>query len=125
METIISLFQQGGIFMYLILGMGLFGATITVERIIVILFKNRVDSLSLVNQVIEFIKTDNITSAKNLCDQSNAALPQILSAGLEQTDQGLAEVQSGLELKAMSVIPKLEKRVSYLSMIANVATLVC
>ena len=111
--------------MYLILGMGLFGATITVERIIVILFKNRVDSLSLVNQVIEFIKTDNITSAKNLCDQSNAALPQILSAGLEQTDQGLAEVQSGLELKAMSVIPKLEKRVSYLSMIANVATLVC
>lgn len=109
--------------MYLILGMAIFGAAIIIERLIVILIKNRVDSLSLINQLIKYIKEGNITSAKNLCDQSNAALPQIISAGLEQTDQGLPEIQSAIELKAMSVIPRLEKRVGYLSMIANVATL--
>ena len=60
MDTIVSFFQQGGIFMYLILAMGLFGLTITIERIIVIMIKNKVDSLSLVNQVVNHIKEGNI-----------------------------------------------------------------
>ncbi len=124
MDTIVSFFQQGGIFMYLILAMGLFGLTITIERIIVIMIKNKVDSLSLVNQVVNHIKEGNIDSAKMLCDQSKAALPQIISAGLAQSTEGLVEVQDAIELKAMSVIPRLEKRTGYLSMIANVATLV-
>ncbi len=123
MEAIVTFFKQGGWFMYIILGMGLFGVAIIIERMIVIFIKNRVDSISFVNQVIENIQSDNIDGALRLCDRSKAALPQIVRAGLEQSGEGLHEVQNAIELKAMSIIPKLEKRTGYLSMTANVATL--
>ncbi len=116
-------FKQGGWFMYFILGFALLGLGIIIERMIVIMFKNRVDSVGFVNQIVEYIQSDNIDSALRLCDRSKAALPQIIRTGLEQTDLGLQEVQNSIELKAMSVIPKLEKRTGYLSMTANVATL--
>ena len=109
--------------MYLILTMGLIGVAIIIERLVVIMFKNRVDSVSFINQIVDSIQSNKLDYAMNLCDRSKAALPQIIRAGLEQAPQGLPEVQSAIELKAMSAIPKLEKRVSYLSMIANVATL--
>lgn len=109
--------------MYLILGMGLIGVSIIVERIIVIMLKNRVDSSGLINQVLDSIQSGDVGKAISHCDRSGAALPQIIKAGLEQSDEGLPEVQNAIELKAMSVVPKLEKRVGYLSMIANVATL--
>lgn len=116
-------FKQGGWFMYFILGFALLGLGIIIERMIVIMLKNRVDSVGFVNQIVEYIQSDNIDGALRLCDRSKAALPQIIRTGLEQTDQGLQEVQNSIELKAMSVIPKLEKRTGYLSMTANVATL--
>ena len=116
-------FKQGGWFMYFILALALLGLAIIIERMIVIMFKNKVDSVAFVNQIIDYVQSDNIDGALSLCDQSEAALPQIIRSGLEQNDQGLQEIQNSLELKAMSVIPKLEKRTSYLSMVANVATL--
>jgi biopolymer transport protein ExbB/TolQ len=116
-------FKQGGWFMYLILALALLGIAIIIERMIVIMIKNRVDSVGFVNQVVDHINSDNINGAINLCNHSKAALPQIVRTGLENTDQGLTEVQNSIELKAMSVIPKLEKRTGYLSMTANVATL--
>lgn len=109
--------------MYLILALALLGIAIIVERMIVIMFKNRVDSVGFVNQIVDYIKSDNIDGAIRLCDKSQAALPQIIRSGLEQNDQGLKEMQDSVELKAMSTIPKLEKRTGYLSMTANVATL--
>ncbi len=123
MEAIFMAFKQGGWFMYFILALALLGLAIIIERMIVIMFKNKVDSVAFVNQIIDYVQSDNIDGALSLCDQSEAALPQIIRSGLEQNDQGLQEIQNSLELKAMSVIPKLEKRTSYLSMVANVATL--
>jgi biopolymer transport protein ExbB len=108
--------------MYLILLMGLIGLSIIVERMIVIMLKNRVDSVSFINQIIDAIQSNKLDHAISLCGRSEAALPQIMQAGLEQADRGLPEVQNAIELKAMSAIPRLEKRVGYLSMIANVAT---
>jgi len=123
LDGIVLFFRQGGWFMYIILGMGLFGLAIIVERLIVIFIKNRIDSVAFANQVIENIQSGNLEGALRICDRSSAALPQIVRAGLEQADQGPEDVQNAIELKAMSIIPKLEKRTGYLSMTANVATL--
>ena len=123
MEGAILFFKQGGSYMYPILAMGLLGIAIIIERMRFLLFKNRIDTVAFVNQVIENIQSDNIDGALRLCDRSQAALPKIVRAGLEQADQDMREIQSAVELKAMSVIPQLEKRTGYLSMVANVATL--
>jgi biopolymer transport protein ExbB len=117
-------FKQGGWFMYLILALAMVALAIIIERLIVIMFKNRIDSVGFINQVVDYVQSDNIDGALRFCDRSNAALPQIVRSGLENFDENNEkEIQNAIELKAMSVIPRLEKRTSYLSMIANVATL--
>jgi len=123
LEAIISFFQRGGFFMYAILVMGIFALTIIIERMIVLLGKNRIDTAGFVNQVIGYIRDGKPDRALEFCNYSRAALPEIVRAGLEQANRTPDEIQNAMEVKAMSVIPKLEKRTGYLSMTANVATL--
>lgn len=109
--------------MFIILGALIFGLTIIVERFIYIAVKNRIDTTKFVNKVIELVNKGNISAAVDLCSMSNAALPVITKAGLQEYGKSPKQVQEAFELAAMSEIPKLEKRTHYLSMIANVATL--
>jgi biopolymer transport protein ExbB/TolQ len=109
--------------MYVILATLIIGLAIIVERFIFINVKNRIDTTKFVNKIIEFIQSGKVSSAVDLCTISNAALPTITKAGLQEYNKGPKEIQSAFELAAMSEIPKLEKRTHYLSMIANVATL--
>ena len=109
--------------MYIILATLIIGLAIIIERFIFINIKNRIDTTKFVNKIIEFIQSGKVSSAVDLCRISNAALPTITKAGLQEYNKGPKEIQSAFELAAMSEIPKLEKRTHYLSMIANVATL--
>ncbi|NIA30133.1 MAG: MotA/TolQ/ExbB proton channel family protein [Actinobacteria bacterium] len=123
MESIIRFFNSGGLVMYVILFALLLGLAIIVERIISIRFKNRIDTETFVNKVIELVKNGNANRAIEYCTRSNAALPKIAKAGLKELNSSSADIQNAMELAAMAEIPKLEKRTNYLSMIANVATL--
>lgn len=123
MEYINLAFKNGGPFMYIILTTLIIGITIIIERIIFIAVTNRIDTTKFVNRIIELIQQGHVSSAVELCDMSKAALPVITKAGLKKVGKAPQEVQSAFEVAAMSEIPKLEKRTHYLSMIANVATL--
>lgn len=122
-DALIRAFQAGGEFMYAILGVLIISIAIMVERFIYISVKNRIDTTAFVNRIIELVQKGAISNAIELCTMSQAALPQITRAGLEEYGKSPNEIQNALELAAMSEIPKLEKRTQYLSMAANVATL--
>ena len=75
--------------------------------------------------MLEFVQHNNIKSAIEFCSVSDAALPKVTRAGLEEAVNGnsAADVQNAFELAALAEIPKLEKRTQYLSTIANISTL--
>ena len=123
MDTVIRFFTMGGPVMYIILFALLAGLAIIIERIIFIQFKNRIDTETFVNRLIELIKSGNVNRAIEYCNMSNAALPKIAQAGLEEIQSSPGTIQNALELAAMVEIPKIERRTNYLNMIANVATL--
>ncbi len=123
MDFFISFFKNGGVFMYVILAVGLWGFAIIVERFIVIYFVNRSDSKAFTNQIVQYVRDDKIDKAIALCDRSKAALPKIVRGGLEEADLDAEGIQNALELRGLTVLPKLEKRTGFLSMTANVATL--
>ncbi len=123
MDFFISFFKNGGVFMYVILAVGLWGFAIIVERFIVIYFVNRIDSKAFTNQIVQYVRDDKIDKAIALCDRSKAALPKIVRGGLEEADLDAEGIQNALELRGLTVLPKLEKRTGFLSMTANVATL--
>ncbi len=109
--------------MYAILGVMLISIAIMIERFIYISVKNRIDTTAFVNKMIELIQKGDVVRAIQICNASQAALPQITRAGLEEYGKSSTDIQNALELAAMSEIPKLEKRTQYLSMFANIATL--
>ncbi|MBN1155623.1 MotA/TolQ/ExbB proton channel family protein [candidate division KSB1 bacterium] len=123
MDFIVSAFRAGGPFMYVILLVMIAGFAIMIERIIVILFKNKIDTTAFVNRVVDFVQRDNVNHAIEFCNMSVAALPKITKSGLLESSKNPKEIQNAFELSAMSEIPKLEKRTHYLSTIANISTL--
>ena len=125
METIADFFQKGGHFMFVIALALVFGVAIAIERIIFVSLRSRINTHSFVRRIIEMVQSGSVSKAVEYCRRSKAALPQITRAGLEQLHNGGSErdIQNAFELAAMTEIPKLEKRTHYLSMIANVATL--
>lgn len=123
MESLSVFFKSGGVFMYPILAALIVGIAIIVERFIYVAVKNRIDTTRFVNKVIELVQQGSVSSAIELCNLSKAALPMITRAGLREYGKTPKEVQNAFELAAMAEVPKLEKRTHYLSMIANVATL--
>ncbi len=123
MDSIIRFFTQGGPVMFIILFALILGIVVIIERMIYIRFKNRIDSDTFVNQIAQLLKTGNVNQAIEYCNRSDAALPNITKAGLMEINRSDKDVQNAMEIAAMVEIPKLEKRTHYLSMIANVATL--
>ncbi|MBN1558645.1 MotA/TolQ/ExbB proton channel family protein [candidate division KSB1 bacterium] len=123
MDSVIRFFIQGGPVMFIILFALIVGIVVILERIIAIRFKNRIDSDTFVNQIAQLLKANQVNQAVEYCNRTNAALPNITKAGLLEMNQGEKNVQHAMEIAAMVEIPKLEKRTHYLSMIANVATL--
>ena len=109
--------------MFIILFALLLGIVVIIERVIVIRFRNRIDSATFVNQIVQLLKGGNTDRAIEYCNRAKAALPNITKAGLLEIGNGEKSIRSALEIAAMVEIPKLEKRTHYLSMIANVATL--
>jgi biopolymer transport protein ExbB/TolQ len=122
-DAIVLFFRQGGSWMWAILGVMIFSIAIMIERSIFIQLKNRIDTAAFMNKLMELIQKGSIPSAIELCSMSHAALPRIARAGLEEFGKSPADIQNAMELAAMVEIPRLEKRTQYLSMLANVATL--
>ncbi len=123
MGAIITFFREGGSWMYIILLVGIAGISVMVERVLYISIKNRIDTVAFVNRVLELLQRGNITNAVEFCRMSQASLPRIVRAGLEEAGKRPKDIQQAFELASMVEIPKLEKRTHFLGMIANVATL--
>jgi biopolymer transport protein ExbB/TolQ len=123
MDGIIAFYRDGGGWMHAILLTLVFAVAVMVERFIYINFKNRIDTTAFVNKILELLQRGSVTSAVELCSVSKAALPRIAKAGLEEYGKSPEDIQQAMELAAMNELPKLEKRTNYLSLLANIATL--
>lgn len=122
-ESLARTFQEGGFFMYPItaaLGLGL---AVAGERLYWLLVRFNIDGRKFWAEVRKLVDAGDLGAARELC--GDAPLPRILRAGLAAASAGGAEraVQNAVDEEALAVIPLVEKRLHYLSMIANVSTL--
>lgn len=121
---LIKFFQDGGIFMYPILGILALGMAIATERYIYLAItksKNR----HMWNKVLPLLKSRDYKGALQLMSNSDAVICNILSYGLSRagTAQKHDDVETAMEEGLLETVPRLEKRTHYLSTFANVATL--
>lgn len=120
-----TFFKEGGIFMYPILLTGVIAAAVGTERLLVILSAGRIKAEKLLARVMSALRSGNFTQAVSACRGGDAPLLRVGAAILEQPDGPVtAEVLQDTADAAASVhLAPLTRRLSYLVMLANVATL--
>ena len=122
--TILRFFQDGGIFMFPIAATAAFGLAVTVERW---LYLNRTiaKNASLWHRVAPQLLDGNLDGADRSAQGSEAALAGLLRYGIGRIRQNWPrdDLQRSLDGSVADTISMVEKRTHYLSMLANVATL--
>ena len=126
MAFIDSLIQMkdGGIWMIPILVVAVFALAIAFERLFYILFRANINATAFMAQIQKLIMANNIDRAIKLCNaEPHAALPRVVKAGLTRANRTEKEIENAIDEAILEVGPKVNKRTSYLAMLANVATL--
>lgn len=117
-----SFVQDGGFFMWIIFATAAFGLSIAFERFSK-LKSFDVDGPSFMNELQRNILSNDIQGAIRICSNSTALLPRVLKSGLKRSSQGQAQIQNAVDATALEVIPKIEMRLNYLQLVANISTL--
>jgi biopolymer transport protein ExbB len=122
-NSLSSFIQGGGVFMYVIVVIWAVGLAISIERFMRLSFKFDVDGSSFMNELQRYVLSNDIQGAIRVCSGSVAALPKVLKSGLKRAGNSTQQIQNAIDATALEVIPKVELRLNYLQMIANVSTL--
>ena len=76
------------------------------------------------NIVKKHVLLNDVATAIQSCSNTNALLPNVLRSGLKRANQSKEQIQDAVEASMLEATPKVEKRLGYLSLVANISTLV-
>lgn len=123
-QTLIHMFQEGGIWMAPIGICLAVSVAIVIERFLRLFMQFNIDGSSFMFEIQKYILANDIDGAIRVCNGSDKALvPRVVKAGLQRSSRDESQIQNAVDAASLEVIPKVEKRIPYLAMIANVATL--
>ncbi len=123
-NTIANFFHDGGFWMYPILLVGATGAAIGIERFIK-LSKVEIANRKMWDQLHPVLYKGDFDQAREMTRNDKSTVSQLLMMGLER--QGSVRRREDIEIvmeeEMMAIIPQLEKRTAYISLFANLSTL--
>ncbi len=118
----LELFQKGGPVMYFILLCSLIAAVIIIERLI--FFRRiRVDEDALLARLRAALAKGQAEEALALCEQHPSPIANVMKAGIENRRQPKQAIREAVLDAASVEIPRLERFLSTLSTVGNLATL--
>jgi len=118
----LELFETTGLVGYLMLGCSIAGTTLVIEHI-VSLRREKLAPEAIAGDLEALINEEEYDDAVALCDENPCYLTNVVGAALRMRDAGYQEMISGLEAAAGEEAFKLNTKISYLSLIGNVAPL--
>lgn len=124
MTGILEWYRAGGPIMHFILIVGIAGLAVFIERLYVIVIKGKINGRAFIERVIQLVRAGKAEDAIKLCAQSKAALPDMGLLILRSRTRDEADLQNVADAAALSIIPRVTRRLQYLPMLANVATLI-
>jgi len=119
----------GFIFMWILLVTAAFMVAIAVERAVYILVKSNINAPKFMSEIRKLVKAGDYDKALALCESAkDKALPKVVACGLRKVSESesvdFRSIQNSVDEGTLEVIPRLQERTGYLSMIGNVATLI-
>jgi len=105
------------------------GVAIAAERAYYIMVRSNINAPKFMAEIRKLVKAGEYKEALALCDSApTKALPRVVGTGIRsvaRNDQvDFRTIQNSVDEGTLEVIPKLQERTGFISMIANVATLI-
>jgi len=122
--SIANFFQDGGLFIYPIALVLVIGIAITVERWR-FLNAEKLRNLKAFDDFLPLLRTDDHDKMTLFTRDNDAPVSRMIGCGLDmmKVTKQRADVEQAMSEGMMEAVPRLEQRTGYLSMLANVATL--
>lgn len=117
-------FEIGGFWMTPIAIAFALAIAFTLERFMRLFLQLHVDGTSFMFEVQKYILNNDLDGAIRVCNGAgNAALAKVIKAGLQRASRDETQIQNAIDAASLEMIPKLERRLPYISLIANLAVL--
>ncbi len=123
LSTFANFFQNGGPFMYVILLTGVMILGLALERFWVIGKAASVKGDKLSGDVLRLIGLNDISGAADLCRKVKGPAAQVAYSILTRNTRDEDKLLNAAENEAVLVLPGLSRRLPFLSILANSATL--
>lgn len=125
MEAVAKFFQDGGMWMYVLAGVSAFALAVILERLYYYYIRCRVNAKALLTQITRLVRNGETEKARKICARLKSPLAMILESALwhyQQQEPG-QEIQNAVDEIALRELPKIQRRTHYLSLFANISTL--
>jgi biopolymer transport protein ExbB/TolQ len=123
MSATMGWYSEGGPVMMLILLVGIAGLVVVAERLYVVVFRARHKGRPFIERVIQLVRGGKVDEAIKVCASSAAALSDMGLLILRSRSRDESDLQNVADAAALHVLPKLTRRLNYLSTLATVAIL--
>ena len=124
LTNIVSFYREGGVFMHVVLAIAIVIVAIVVERAIVIGRAAAIDGRKMADDLVRMASRGDVMGARNLVSGSHAPAARVALAMLQVPPSDEEALQSAADDAATLTLPDLTRRLSYLSVLANSATLI-
>ena len=117
--------QECDVWGYPILAASAVGIAITLERSFFLYIHCRINAKELLTQITKLVRQGEVEKARKLCSKMKNPLALICESALwhyqqQESDQ---EIQNAVDEIGLRELPRIQRRTHYLSLIANVSTL--
>jgi len=124
MNTILEYYRSGGPIMHAILVVAVLGIAVFFERVYVIVSNSRGSERAFIDRVVSLARAGKTDEALKLCGEHKTALTYIGELVLTSPSRSEADLQNSADAASVAALPTLTRRLHYLPMLANVATLI-
>jgi biopolymer transport protein ExbB len=123
-NTLTKFFQEGGFYMYPIALVLAIGLAISLERWIY-LARERMRNIKAFDSFLPLLRTTDVEKMQMYTRESQAPVTRIIACGLDmmKVSKQRADVENSMNEGMLETMPRLEQRIGYLAVLANVATL--
>jgi biopolymer transport protein ExbB/TolQ len=125
-QTLAKYYVAGGPFMWAILAVLAVAVAVSIERVIFYYFICGGKGAKLVAGIAAALNGDNVNEAKKIVFARKAPLNVLLQTAVDRYAAGFGvdDIQEAVEETAIVEVPRLSERLNYLSLFANISTLV-
>jgi len=116
-------FREGGFAMWPILLFLAIGIGVVVERFIFLYFRANIKPEDFMARVADLVRKGSIEGAIAAAAEKDAPLARIIEAALRNYRGTERDIQNAVDEMALAELPRLNARLMYLAVIANVATM--